>query len=222
MMVTGTGAATGTGTGAAQTQPREPQQDRSRATRQRLLEAAAECLAELGWAGSTVSVVAERAGVTRGALQHHFPTREDLFTAAIEHVADERLAFVRAREGELPSHGRARTEAVVDMIVRMYTDQSFRAALHLWVAAATEEPLRERVIALENRVGREAHRAAVAFLGVDENARGVREAVQATLDMARGLGLANLLTDDSARRARVVRRWAAMLDEALGERTQET
>jgi AcrR family transcriptional regulator len=222
-MVTGTGTGVGAGTGertaTAQAQPREPQQDRSRATRQRLLEAAAECLAELGWAGSTVSVVAERAGVTRGALQHHFPTREDLFTAAIEHVADERLAFVRAREGELPSHGRARTEAVVDMIVRMYTDQSFRAALHLWVAAATEEPLRERVIALENRVGREAHRAAVEFLGVDENAAGVREAVQATLDMARGLGLANLLTDDSARRTRVVRRWAAMLDEALGERT---
>jgi len=209
-MVTGTG-------NAAQAQPREPQQDRSRATRQRLLDAAAECLAELGWAGSTVSVVAERAGVTRGALQHHFPTREDLFTAAVEHVADERLAFVRARQGELPSHGRARTEAVVDMIVRMYTDRSFRAALHLWVAAATEEPLRERVIALENRVGREAHRAAVAFLGVDENAAGVREAVQATLDMARGLGLANLLTDDSVRRARVVRRWAAMLDEALDE-----
>jgi hypothetical protein len=80
------------------------------------------------------------------------------------------------------------------------------------VAAATEEPLRERVVALENKVGREAHRAAVGFLGVDENAEGVRETVQATLDMARGLGLANLLSDDSARRARVVRRWSAIID----------
>lgn len=200
-----------------QAAPRAPQQDRSRATRQRLLEAAIECLAELGWAGSTVAVVAERAGVTRGALQHHFPTREDLFTAAIEHVAAERIAFLSTRQQTLPPHGRARTEAVVDMLVRMYTDQSFKAALHLWVAAATEEPLRERVVALENRVGREAHRAAVTFLGVDEHATGVREAVQATLDMARGLGLANLLTDDSARRARVVHRWAAILDAALAE-----
>ncbi|NEE35088.1 TetR/AcrR family transcriptional regulator, partial [Streptomyces sp. SID7982] len=41
-----------------------PKQDRSRATRQRLLEAAVACLAEHGWAGSTVSVVAERAGVS--------------------------------------------------------------------------------------------------------------------------------------------------------------
>lgn len=196
---------------------REPQQDRSRATRQRLLDAAIECLAELGWSGSTVAVVAERAGVTRGALQHHFPTREDLFTAAIEHVAEERLAFLRSRQDTLPDHGPARTEAVVDMLVRMYMDQPFKAALYLWVAAATEEPLRERVVALENKVGREAHRAAVAFLSVDENAAGIREAVQATLDMARGLGLANLLTDDSARRARVVRKWAAILDAALAE-----
>jgi AcrR family transcriptional regulator len=201
----------------AEAASREPQQDRSRATRQRLLEAAIGCLAELGWTGSTVAVVAERAGVTRGALQHHFPTREDLFTAAIEHVAAERLAFLRGQQETLPPPGRARTEAVVAMLVRMYTDQSFKAALHLWVAAATEEPLRERVVGLENHVGREAHRAAVAFLGVDEHAAGVREAVQATLDMARGLGLANLLTDDSARRARVVRRWAAILDEALAE-----
>jgi AcrR family transcriptional regulator len=202
---------------AAEAAPREPQQDRSRATRQRLLEAAIECLAEHGWAGSTVAVVAERAGVTRGALQHHFPTREDLFTAAVEHVAVERLAFLRGKQATLPAHGPARTEAVVDMFVRMYMDQPFRAALHLWVAAATEEPLRERVVALENKVGREAHRAAVAFLGVDEHAAGAREAVQATLDMARGLGLANLLTDDSGRRARVIRRWAVILDTALAE-----
>lgn len=162
-----------------------------------------------------MAVVAERAGVTRGALQHHFPTREDLFTAAIEHVADERIAFARAHLGDLPAPGPARTEAVVTMIVHMYTDQYFRAALHLWVAAATEEPLRERVVALEDRVGREAHRVAVASLGVDEHAQGVREAVQATFDMARGLGLANLLADDSARRAGVVVRWAAVLDAAL-------
>ena len=80
-------------------QPKSPKQDRSRATRQRLLEAAVSCLAEHGWAGSTVSVVAERAGVSRGAAQHHFPTREDLFTAAVEYVAEERSTALRALPG---------------------------------------------------------------------------------------------------------------------------
>jgi len=85
----------------------------------------------------------------------------------------------------------------------------------LWVAAATDEPLRERITALEDRVGREAHRAAVEFLGADEGADGVRESVQATLDLARGLGLADLLSDDSARRVGVVRQWSRTLDSVL-------
>ena len=104
---------------------------------------------------------------------------------------------------------------VVDMLVGMYTGPLFRAALHLWVAAADEERLRPRVGALESRVGREAHRLAVELLGADETVPGVREFVQATLDMARGLGLADLLTDDSARRSNIVREWSHVLDGVL-------
>ncbi|MEU8892176.1 TetR/AcrR family transcriptional regulator [Streptomyces sp. NPDC048442] len=186
-----------------------PKQDRSRATRQRLLEAAVACLAERGWAGSTVSVVAEKAGVSRGAAQHHFPTREDLFTAAVEYVAEERSTALRA----LPGH---HTAAVVGAIVDLYTGPLFRAALHLWVAASHEEQLHARVTELEARVGRETHRIAVELLHADESRPGVREIVQGFLDMARGLGLANLLTDDAARRDRVVAQWAQLLEGALG------
>ncbi|MBZ2408228.1 TetR/AcrR family transcriptional regulator [Streptomyces albidoflavus] len=186
-----------------------PKQDRSRATRQRLLAAAVACLAEHGWAGSTVSVVAERAGVSRGAAQHHFPTREDLFTAAVEYVAEERSTALRA----LAPEGRAQA---VEALVDLYTGDLFRAALHLWVAACDEPQLGARVTELEARVGRETHRIAVDLLGADESRPGVRELVQGLLDMARGLGLANLLTDDTARRRKVVTQWTRVLDTALG------
>ncbi|GLW50885.1 TetR family transcriptional regulator [Streptomyces sp. NBRC 14336] len=192
---------------------RVPKQDRSRATRQRLLEAAVSCLAEHGWAGSTVSVVAERAGVSRGAAQHHFPTREDLFTAAVEYVAEERSTALRAL---FPQGAAQDRRAVVEALVALYTGPLFRAALHLWVAASNEEQLRPRVTELEARVGRESHRIAVDLLGADESEPGVRETVQGLLDMARGLGLANLLTDDGPRRERVVAQWAELLDDALG------
>ncbi|HCA87030.1 MAG TPA: TetR family transcriptional regulator [Streptomyces sp.] len=214
---------------------RGPQQDRSRATRQRLLEAAVACLAERGWSGSTVTVVAERAGVSRGAAQHHFPTREDLFTAAVEHVAEQRSDALRAVLAEpvlaeaLPAEPapapvpertapeRSRTHAVVEAVVALYTGPLFRAALHLWVAASDEEHLRPRVTALEARIGRESHRMTVELLGADESVPGVRETVQGLLDMARGLGLANLLTDDTARRERVVAQWSRILDQALAD-----
>ncbi|WP_234332587.1 TetR/AcrR family transcriptional regulator [Streptomyces sp. NRRL S-87] len=191
-----------------------PKQDRSRATRQRLLEAAVACLADHGWAGSTVAVVAERAGVSRGAAQHHFPTREDLFTAAVEYVAEERSAALRGLFAE--GAGRAARPAVVGALVDLYTGTLFRAALQLWVAASNEDQLRPRVTELEARVGRETHRIAVELLGADESRPGTRETVQGLLDMARGLGLANLLTDDAARRARVVAQWSLVLDTALG------
>ncbi|MER7482414.1 TetR/AcrR family transcriptional regulator [Streptomyces sp. NPDC126510] len=192
---------------------RVPKQDRSRATRQRLLEAAVSCLAEHGWAGSTVSVVAERAGVSRGAAQHHFPTREDLFTAAVEYVAEERSTALRAL---FPEGAAGDRHAVVAALVDLYTGPLFRAALHLWVAASNEEQLRPRVTELESRVGRETHRIAVDLLAADESLPGVRETVQGLLDMARGLGLANLLTDDADRRERVVAQWAGLLEETLG------
>jgi AcrR family transcriptional regulator len=192
---------------------RAPKQDRSRATRRRLLEAAVACLAEHGWAGSTVAVVAERAGVSRGAAQHHFPTREDLFTAAVEHVAEERSTALREL---FPQGAAGDRKAVVAEIVALFTGPVFRAALALWVAASNEEQLRGRVTELEARVGRETHRTAVQLLAADESQPGVRETVQGLLDMARGLGLANLLSDDTARRERVVAQWAALLDAALG------
>ncbi|MGA5896646.1 TetR/AcrR family transcriptional regulator [Streptomyces venetus] len=201
------------GVSTADRAERVPKQDRSRATRQRLLEAAVSCLAEHGWAGSTVSVVAERAGVSRGAAQHHFPTREDLFTAAVEYVAEERSTALRAL---FPQGAAGDRRAVVAALVDLYTGPLFRAALHLWVAASNEDQLRPRVTELESRVGRETHRIAVDLLAADETLPGVRETVQGLLDMARGLGLANLLTDDAARRERVVAQWAGVLEEALG------
>ncbi|GGY26654.1 TetR/AcrR family transcriptional regulator [Streptomyces djakartensis] len=200
------------GVNTADRAERVPKQDRSRATRQRLLEAAVACLAEHGWAGSTVSVVAERAGVSRGAAQHHFPTREDLFTAAVEYVAEERSTALRAL---FPQGAAGDRHAVVAALVDLYTGPLFRAALHLWVAASDEDQLRPRVTELESRVGRETHRIAVDLLGADETRPGVRETVQGLLDMARGLGLANLLTDDTSRRERVVAQWAGLLEEAL-------
>ncbi len=190
--------------------------NRGRATRRRVMDAAVDCLAEYGWTGSTVTVVAEQAGVSRGALQHHFPTREDLFTSAVEYVAEQQSAALRALvESAAPIVGPARRYLAVTELVDLYTGPLFRAALHLWVAAATEEPLRPRVVELEARIGREAHRMAVGLLGANEKEPGVRETVQGLLDMARGLGLASLLTDDGARRRRVVEQWMAILDDVL-------
>ncbi|MDV8001241.1 TetR/AcrR family transcriptional regulator [Rhodococcus sp. IEGM 1408] len=194
---------------------RTPKQDRSRITRERLLGASIDLLATQGWAATTVGAVAAAAGVSRGAAQHHFPTREDLITAALGHMIEQRLEDVRRVGLDLPGPGPERTVAVVRLIVQHYTSDLFKAALHVWTAAASDPALRDRVLPLENHMSREVLAIAAAALGRDPRETGVRRGLQATLDLARGLGLADVLSDDSARRDKVIRFWAETLDLVL-------
>jgi len=182
--------------------------------RARLLEATVDCLVERGFAGTSTTLVSERAGVSRGAQLHHFPTKNDLVVAAVEHLTEVRGAELAKAAEKLPT-GPRRTRAVLRMLGDHFTSPVFSAALELWVAARTDENLRAVVAPLEQRVGRETHRLTVDLLGADESRAGVRELVQATLDLVRGLGLANTVSDDARRRARILDRWADTLDDAL-------
>ena len=193
---------------------RVPQEERTRAMRARLLEATVELLVERGWSGTSTTLVSRRAGVSRGAQLHHFPTKNDLVLAAVGHLSEVRGAELAAAARELP-RGRRRTRAVLEMLAQHFTSPVFVAALELWVAARTDEALHAAVGPLEQRIGREIHRRTVELLGVDERRPGTRELVQATLDLVRGLGLANTLSDDTERRKRILDEWARVLDDRL-------
>lgn len=189
----------------------EPQQDRSRATRDRLLESAVTLLSETGWNNTTVSTVAAHAGVSRGATQHHFPTRDDLFTAAIEHMTVARVDEVKAA---LAAHGDgpAPVREVLESIISLYTGPLFKAALQVWTAAAVDPAVRRHIIPLEQVVAREAFRLAASLLSIDRENPRLRAIVAATLDLGRGLGLANILTDDADRRTWVLDAWCTELE----------
>jgi AcrR family transcriptional regulator len=193
---------------------RTPNAERSQATRGRLLEATVDCLAELGWSGTSTTVIAERAGVSRGAQLHHYPTKNDLVVAAIGHLAGLRVAELTGAATNLPD-GPGRTAAVLDQLAQHHTGPLFTAALEVWVAARTDSALRDALQPVEAQLGRQLHRLTAEMLHADERRPGVREAVQATLDLMRGLGVAGLISDDSARRSAVLASWAQSLDAAL-------
>jgi AcrR family transcriptional regulator len=193
---------------------RTPQQERSRVTQARLLEATVECLVAYGWSGATTTLIAERAGVSRGAQLHHYPTKATLVMAAVEHLAERRATEIRAEAAGLPD-GARRLDRVVDMLATAFTGPLFAAAIEVWVAARTDAELRAALIPVEARVGREMHRLTVELLGADERRPGIREAVQATLDLLRGLGVANLLSDDSRRRRVLLAAWKRQLATVL-------
>ena len=203
-------------TGEAGTTTRVPQEERTRAMRARLLDATVDCLVERGFSGTSTTLVSERAGVSRGAQLHHFPTKNALVVAAVEHLTKVRAAELAAAAERLPT-GPRRTRAVLQMLGDHFTSPVFTAALELWVAARTDQTLLAAVAPLEQRIGRETHRLTVELLDADESRPGVRELVQATLDLVRGLGLADTISDDARRRARILDRWADTLDATLKE-----
>jgi AcrR family transcriptional regulator len=199
---------------------RTPQGERTRAMRLRLMEATVECLVELGWAGTSTTVVSQRAGVSRGAQLHHFPSKRDLVVAAAGHLSARRREDMAKSAADLPEHGR--TRAVLDVLAAQFVSPVFFAALELWVAARTDAELRKAVGPLKRRVGRETHAFALELLGVDEAQGDNRALVQATLDLVRGLGLAASLSDDSKRRGVVLDAWARVLDSQLVKDGLET
>lgn len=188
---------------------RVPRQDRSTETRRRLLEATIESLAKDGWAGTGLTSVAERAGLSRGAAQHHFGTRDELVEAALEHIPTQRIEEIRSRGKRLPK-GPEHLEAVVDLLCDFYSGSLGLATLQLWVGASTDPQLGQVVRKAEESVSREIYLLALELLGVDDDPA-VRRAIQATLVLVRGFALGSILRDDTAWRHDVVQEWLPVL-----------
>jgi|GraSoiStandDraft_44_1057316.scaffolds.fasta_scaffold333543_2 AcrR family transcriptional regulator len=132
--------------------PRRTQEERSASTRARLLDATISCLSELGYGRTTTTEIAERAGVSRGAQLHHFPTKAELVTTAVEHLFEKRTEEFRKAFATLPA-GIDRTAAAVDLLWSMVSGPTFHAWLELVVAARTDAELRKTVSAIGKRFG---------------------------------------------------------------------
>lgn len=120
---------------------RRTQAERTAETRLALLDATVECLVELGYAATTTRVVAERAGVSRGAQTHHYPTKDDLVVAAVEHLFDVQATRFVDEFAKLPAEKRTLDEAV-RRLWDIVSGDTYAAVLELIVAARTDPQLR--------------------------------------------------------------------------------
>lgn len=129
---------------------RRTQAQRSARTRRILMDAALDCLVEHGYAATTTTVVAERAGVSRGAQLHHFPTRAALVAAAIEHLFDELTRDYRRAFAELAPGG-DRLTAGLELLWSMFTRARFSAVVELYTAARTDRQMRAALLPVAER-----------------------------------------------------------------------
>ena len=178
--------------------PRRSQAERSSATREALLDATIASLVEDGYANTTTSRVAERAGLSRGAHLHHFQTRDALVAAAMERLAERRGDFLLAEAERLPV-GRERLAQGLDLLWSGYASPLYQAALELWTHARTDPDLRERLALVERNLDRQTLLVSRTLFGELAERPGFEHLIELAAATMRGLALLDTLHPNGAR-----------------------
>jgi AcrR family transcriptional regulator len=133
---------------------RRTQAERRAATRTALLDASIECLVEEGYANTTTRSIAERAGVTPGALHHHFASKAELLSESVRQVR-RRFGTEMLANGppDAPSI-QARCEQLLDRMWEVHRGPFFQASMELFVAARTDAELRATLGELQHEAAR--------------------------------------------------------------------
>lgn len=129
---------------------RRTQEERSSTTQRALLDAAVACLIEDGFQRFSTTTVADRAGVSRGAQLHHYPTRAALVTAAVAHVFAGLTEDYQRRFSALSESERSPARAVA-LLQAICLDPRHFAVLDLYAAARTDAELRESLVPVAAR-----------------------------------------------------------------------
>lgn len=184
------------------------QAERSERTRELLLDATIECLVELGYARTTVQEICQRAGLSRGAQQHHFTTKAELMTAALEHLFKRLSDEILAGTAELPP-GPRRMEAGIDLLWRAYSGTLSTAAVELWVAARTDPELRRTLMPVDRALGHATLEFYRAIMDTDDER--LTKLVLLTVNLVRGLALDAMIGGDERRRVALLDEWKSLV-----------
>ncbi len=174
-----------------------PDSPKSRRTRARILDAAMQLYAEVGYRPGGHAQVAEAAGLTRGAMLYHFPDRESLIEALVPHIQTARERLLQAAVNDAP-HGADRTDYAIDSYWRLLQQTPFVAFAELERAARTDDVVHRHISPAQDAFDR----AEVGDNLFDLVQGGQSPRLQAGRDLARfmleGLSQARLAYDGQA------------------------
>jgi AcrR family transcriptional regulator len=191
------------------------QAERSERTRELLLDATVECLVELGYAHTTVQEICQRAGLSRGAQQHHFTTKAELMTSALEHLFARLSAQILNATAELPP-GPERIEVGIDQLWAAYSGTLSTAAVELWVAARTDPELRKSLLPVDRALGHATLEFYRQIVGRDVDEQRAETLLLLTVNLIRGLALDAMIGGDATRRTALLTEWKALVLKEFG------
>jgi len=124
---------------------RRTQADRTALARAALVHSAIVILSESGFARATTAAIAQHAGVTTGALHHHFPNKESLFFAVLDELTEEALALFRGL-GRVESAGDAEARSIVTSLWSLYGSKRYWAVWEINIGLRPDEALYQALI----------------------------------------------------------------------------
>jgi len=152
------------------------QDEKTAETRRRLLDAAIVCLIDRGYANTTTSEIAERAGLSRGAQLYHFPKKEELLTSAVEHLFELKFGELKEKVRQLTNENDRRAMAI-DSLWETFNGRLANAWIELAVASRTDSYLRESVSAANDRLTEFINRSFEELFPRPENASAYYELI---------------------------------------------
>jgi AcrR family transcriptional regulator len=185
--------------------------------RQRLLDAAVECLIELGVAATTTLAVQRRAGTSRGALLHHFPTHAALLAASVaELVRRNEQAVATSRANNAHPDDPLRT--AVNALAFSGRQPAYLAELELWAVARTDRPLKTALTAAERAARREIDRVYAELFGKWAASEDYPVVAALTQHFLRGLAISENLRSSPSRREALISAWTEAMRMMLEKR----
>jgi AcrR family transcriptional regulator len=181
------------------------QAERTAVTTERLLDATIRTLIERGYRGASTPEICRRAGVSRGAQLHHYPTKEALVAAAVDHLVQRRMNQLAERLAQAPL-GVVDLEDAATFLWSVYTGDTFYAWLELVVAARTDQDLRGHLAGVDERLVIGAERLCKRFLlPYVEDEKEIAATTRLILSIFDGLATNRILSNDDAGARRALR-----------------
>jgi len=191
------------------------QEMRSAETRRKLVDATLDALMDLGYQNTSTLEIVRRAGVSRGALVHHFPSKADLVAAAAEQMLERATDEIRELAANVRSAGMT-LDDFVDHLWGMFSGRLFYITLEYVTRARTDPDLREKL----SPVVVKFHRALDAiwrrfFRGTRLTGAQVDQILNLTLCLLRGMGVQTVLRDDPRYYDELLSTWKALLSQVV-------
>ncbi|TAI66807.1 TetR/AcrR family transcriptional regulator [Bradyrhizobium sp. Leo170] len=197
--------------------PKRTQAERSEATQTQLIEAAVKLVRANGLRGLRTVEVAELAGVSRGALLHHFKSKHDLLVAVIRHVNEVSLVESARRAHLAQNSGNDPIEGIIKDAQDFYFGDYFFIELAIAMSADSDSRILKRETYRNSRTSRFSVEAAwlEALMSSGVPKQLASDILSLTLSVVRGYSVRTLIEKDPEQFSRLLKVWRDIVRQHL-------